>query len=191
MRGLISMTAFIKKCGLGARGGISLERVDGFLRVSEQHGSWCKGFQQRFAHGGIRIFVQNRLQSLIGFCVPSQRTLRLCRPVQRIFPEQRVVLRLDKPADSLPRFILHVVVVTKRKRGARSPDVRGVLDGEGRKLFVRSGRPVVESTSDFGEFFLRRLVFRCISRNLRRGSLRLASGPARRRLWLLRFALVL
>src|SRR5260370_34333683 len=104
--------------------------------------------------------MQNRLQSLIGVRVTPQRTLRLRRPVQRVFAEQRVVLRLQKPADGLSRLILRIVVVTQCKRGSRGPDVRAVLDGERGKLFVRSGRCVVERTGGFGVFFLACVLFR-------------------------------
>ena len=180
MGSLISVSAFEKQRGLCRRPGISLQRVDGFLRVPELNRGRRESFQDLLAHGGCWVVVQNRLQNLVSVRVASQRALRLRRPVQRVFAKQRVVLRLHKQAHSLPRAVLHILVITKSERGARAPNVRGVLCGERRKFFVCAGRGVVQRAGKLGKFFLRGFVFRRIGRNLRLGRFRLASRAARR-----------
>src|SRR5207247_4680611 len=125
-----------------------------------------ESFQDLLAHGGCWVVVQNRLQNLVSVRVASQRALRLRRPVQSVFAKQRVVLRLHKQAHSLPRAVLHILVITKSERGARAPNVRGVLCGERRKFFVCAGRGVVWVAGKMGKFLFRSLVLRRLRRYL-------------------------
>src|SRR5262249_16878825 len=73
---------------------------------------------------------------------------------------------------------------------SRSPDVSGILTGEGRKLVVRARARVAQRTRQPAQLFLQRRVFRC-PRQRRSARLRLASRLTRRRFWLPPFLFLL
>ena len=131
MRRLIGVSALIKKRGLRCSGGIGLKRIDGLLRMANLDRCGRKRLQQRLAHGSSWVIALDGLQHFVSISVAPQSALRLSRPVKRVLAEQRVILCFEKPAHCLPRAVLHIVVIAERKRGARAPDVRGVMGSEG------------------------------------------------------------
>ncbi len=61
MRGLISAGTFVQKRGLRRGCGISVESIDGLLRLSHLDRSRGEGFQQCLPHRGIGVIVLNGL----------------------------------------------------------------------------------------------------------------------------------
>ena len=106
MRSLIGAGAFIKKSGLRWRGGIGIERIDGFLGVPELDRRGRERLKQLLAHSSIGVIVLDGLQHLVSISVATQSALRLSCPVQRVLAEQRVVLRLDEPPETLRGSVL-------------------------------------------------------------------------------------
>src|SRR5260370_18320295 len=95
MRRLIRACAFVKKRGLCRRGGIGVERINGFLRVFELDRGGREGLLQLLAHRGIGVIVLDGLQYFVRVRATPQRALRLRGPIESVLAEQRVVLGFD------------------------------------------------------------------------------------------------
>ena len=131
------------------------------------------------------------LKNLVGLGFTTRIQLRLSGPVQSVFPEKSVALRLQQPAQGLRHTALGEVFVTESESRARAPNIGGVFCRKGRELLIGAGRTVAKITSKLGKFFERCTVFGSLHGNLRRRGFRLATVAAGRRRGLFRFVLVL
>src|SRR5260370_4555561 len=140
------------------------------------HGGGGERFQGLLAQSGVGIVVLEGLKNLIGIRITPQVALGLRRPVQRVFAEKRVVLRLEQPAKGLRMAVLGKVFIPERERGARAPYVCGVLYGEGGEFLVRPWRPVVRLAGEFGPLFLLGIIFRWFHSDLLRFGFRFSTA---------------
>src|SRR5271154_4887908 len=146
-------------------------------------------FQKLFFDRGVRIVLLNGLQIRERFRIAAQHPLRLRHPVQRVFAQQRIILRFGQPRKGLRRAIFRVVVVSQGQRGARTPKTGGVLIRKCRQFFVRSGRRASQIVREVSHLFLQRLLFRGGRGAFRNGSVRPATATARRAFGLFGFFL--
>src|SRR6266404_1335965 len=98
---------------------IGVQRINRFLRVTEQDGRRRKRFEQWLPHRRVWIVSLNCLQNFVSIRVPAQRALRLRRPVQGVLAQQRVVLRFEQPAEGLRVAVFRIVFVSERPRPRR------------------------------------------------------------------------
>src|SRR5271165_1878513 len=180
MRVLVGLRAFQQQRGTRRGGGIRTQRVDGFLRMAEFIGHWHERFQELLFDGAVGIVLLYFLQVGKGIRIPAERAFGLRRPVQRIFPQYRIVLRLGQPSQRLRRAILRVVVVAQRQRRARTPDVGGMFVGEDRELLISTGNRGMQLMRQVRHFLLPRLFFGRDRRAFRHGGLWPAPAAARR-----------
>ena len=103
---LISASPLKKKRGLGCGSRISIERINGFLRVSKLDRRGRESFQELLAHRGIGVVMLEGLQIFEGVGVAPQGALGLRGPVQSVLAEKRVILRLEQPTEGLCRAAL-------------------------------------------------------------------------------------
>ena len=98
MRCLISASALDQQFRLGGSAGVSVQGINGFLRVAGLNRSWSERLQRLLAQGGVRIVVLESLKNLVGFCGAPQIELGLRGPIQSVFAKERVILCLQQPA---------------------------------------------------------------------------------------------
>jgi hypothetical protein len=174
----VCLCALEKERGLGGGGGVGLEGIDGRLRVAGVRSSRRESFEKLLLDCGVGVIALDGLQrgERVGVALEQAEGLR--GPIQNMIAQQGVTLGFSKPSQRLLRVVFVVVVVTQSQRGARSPNVRGVLGGKGRQFCVAVGRGVVQRARQTGKLFLRGFVLGTTRRYFRAGRVRSTSRAA-------------